>query len=82
MWAAQRRWTTALASAAACAARGFAGRAHNFPRSVAGAQHEIKPGAPVSAAGLLALNTLRDNPGARAQARIAAAVLSLPSPVG
>jgi len=82
MWAAQRRWTAALASAAAGVARGFAGRAHNLPRSLAGMQHEIKGGAPVSAAGLLALNTLRDNPGARAQARIAAAVLSLPPSVG
>ena len=72
MWAAQRRWTAALASAVACATRGFAGRAHNLPRSLAGAQHEIRGGAPVSAAGLLALNTLKDNPGARKQARIAA----------
>lgn len=70
MWAAQRRCASALVSAAASVARGFAGRAHTLPRWAAGAQHEIKPGAPVSAAGLLALNTLKDNPGARQQARI------------
>jgi len=75
MWAAQRRCASLLASACASAARGFAGRAHALPRWAAGAQHEIQPGAPVSAAGLLALNTLKDNPGARVQARIAASRL-------
>jgi hypothetical protein len=79
MWAAQRRCASALVSAAASVARGFAGRAHNLPRWAAGAQHEIKPGAPVSAAGLLALNTLKDNPGARQQARISLQALAVVS---
>jgi hypothetical protein len=73
MWGAQRRVAAALtacAAAGAAAARGFAGRAHNLPRWAAGTQHELPPGAPVSAAGLLALNTLHDNPGARMQARV------------
>jgi hypothetical protein len=77
MWGAQRRVAAALtacAAAGAAAARGFAGRAHNLPRWAAGAQHELPPGAPVSAAGLLALNTLHDNPGARKQARAARAL--------
>jgi hypothetical protein len=34
-----------------------------------GVSHELPAGAPVPAAGLLALNTLRDNPGATKQVR-------------
>ncbi len=73
MWGgARRRCAAALGACVAhggAAVRGLAGRAHSLPRWAAGAQHELPPGAPVSAAGLLALNTLHDNPGSRKQAR-------------
>ena len=51
------------------AGRLFSSRVREVPRWAAGAVHEINPGVAVPSAGLLALNTLKDNPGARVQVR-------------
>jgi len=70
MWRLQRRAAAALASCVAgcsAATSSFASKA--VPRWSQGPSHELAPGAAVPSAGLLALNTLRDNPGARKQAR-------------
>lgn len=59
-----------LASAAwsACCSAAARGAA-SLPRWSRGTAHELPAGASVPPGGLLALNTLRDNPGAKHQAR-------------
>ena len=68
MWGVTLFRRRAAAAVATDACGGWVSRAaHRW--AAAGELHELPPAAPVPAAGLLALNTLGDNPGAMKQVR-------------